>query len=129
MRPIGFSSAALVFVLGLISVGCGDPSHSPTPANGPARGVFSSPPSIAALQPNSVPINSVPFTMEVDGNNFAPDAIVFWNGTPLHTRFVSSQQLFADLTTADLMLSGRVPVYVRTGGLNSNTVTFDMQIN
>jgi hypothetical protein len=64
--------------------------------------------------------------MEVDGANFGTDAIVFWNGNPLLTRFVNSQQLFADLTSTNLMFSGMVQVYVRTGGLNSNTVEFNL---
>jgi hypothetical protein len=88
--------------------------------------LFASPPSIAALAPNGAPVNSVPFTMEVDGANFLPDAIVFWNGTPLFTTFVNSQQLLADLTTTNLMVAGMIKVYVRTGGLNSNTVEFDL---
>jgi hypothetical protein len=68
----------------------------------------------------------VPFTIEVDGANFTIDAIVFWNGTPLFTRFVNSQKLLADIRSTNLMLSGMVPVYVRTSGLNSNTVEFDL---
>jgi len=69
----------------------------------------------------------VPFTIEIDGVNFLPDAIVFWNGTPLSTRFQNSRQLLADLTATNLMLKGEVPVYVRTGGINTNPVTFDLQ--
>jgi hypothetical protein len=64
--------------------------------------------------------------MEVNGTNFDTDAVVFWNGTPLLTRFVNSQQLLADLTSTNLMFAGTIPVYVRTHGLNSNTVEFDL---
>ena len=89
-------------------------------------GVALSTPSIAVLTPNSVPVNSVPFTVTINGNNFGTDAIVFWNGTPLRTIFISSSQLMADLSPTDLMFVGLVRVSVRTGGKNSNTVTFDV---
>lgn len=127
MQHLRVPFAGVLVLFNLIAVGCGSPSHSPNAGNGPLRGVSSSPPAIAALLPNSSPPNSVPFTMEVDGKNFLPDAIVFWNGAPLSTTFVSSGQLLANLTSANLMLSGMVNVYVRTGGLNSNTIQFDLQ--
>jgi hypothetical protein len=120
------SASILAFFIVTITVGCGTPSHNPMAANGPLRVFTSSPPSIAALSPDNAPANSVPFTMEVDGANFDSDAIVFWNGNPLFTRSVNSQQLFADLRSTNLMLPGMVQVYVRTGGLNSNTVEFNL---
>jgi len=127
MRQIGSLSASLLpLFLFLITMGCGNPSHNPNAASGPIAGFSFSPPSITALSPNSAPVDSVPFTLEVAGANFTTDAIVFWNGTPLFTTFVNSQQLFADLASTDLMLSGMIQVYVRTGGLNSNTVEFDL---
>ena len=85
-----------------------------------------SPPSLAALAPISVPVNTVPFTMTVTGNNFGTDAIVFWNGTAQHTTFVTSNQLLVAVTDADLMFAGLIHVFVRTGGMNSNTVDFDV---
>jgi hypothetical protein len=76
--------------------------------------------------PNSVPVHSVPFAFTINGTNFLTDAVVVWNGTPLSTTFVSSSQVVAVLTATDLMNWGLIPVYVRTGGLNSNTVDFDV---
>jgi len=112
----------LLTILG--SVGCGTSAidHDPFTLK-----PFS-PPSITALQPASVPVNSVPFTMAVNGNNFGTDAVVFWKGSPLRTRFVNVNQVLADLKEDDLMFAGLVPVYVRTGGLNSNTVDFNVSI-
>ena len=114
-----------VLMLILLTMGCGAGSgfHGP----GSVVQTFS-PPSITALAPTSVPVNSVPFTMTVNGENFTTDAVVFWNGTPLFTIFVTSKQLVANLTEADLMFAGLVPVYVRTSGLNSNTVDFNVSI-
>jgi len=96
--------------------------------NGALKGFGFSSPSITALTPNSVPVNSVPFTMTVNGQNFGTDAIVFWNGTPVFTRFVSSEAVMADLTRTNLMFAGPAHVYVRSGGLNSNTVNFDVTV-
>ena len=112
-------------LLVLLTVGCGAPASNRDPL---LKGfALPQPPSIAALEPGSTPVNSVPFTMTVTGSNFGTDAIVIWNGTPLQTTFVSSQTLMANLTSTDLQNFGLIPVYVRSGGLNSNTVQFNLQ--
>jgi len=126
MRYIGYRPAGLFLLCCLVTLGCGNPAHSPANTGGPMRGSSFSPPSLATLTPSAAPINSVPFTMEVDGANFLADATVFWNGTALSTTFVNSHQLLTNLTSTNLMLSGMVQVYVRTGGSNSNTVEFDL---
>ena len=107
----------------LFTLGCGMGwgNHDPR-----TIGLALSPPSITALVPNSVPVNSVPFTMTVNGSNFDSGAVVFWNGTPQFTIFVTANQLMAKLTEEDLMFWGMAHVYVRTGGQNSNTVDFDV---
>jgi hypothetical protein len=86
----------------------------------------STPPAIEMLTPNTVPVNSVPFTVAVNGSNFGTDAVVFWHGTAHLTQFVSSKQVTTLLTETDLMFTGAIPVYVRSGGFNSNTVAFDV---
>jgi len=112
---------ASVFILG-----CGgDPSGNHDPHSIVA---ISAPPSISQLDPNSVPVDSVPFTFTVNGTNFGADAVVFWNGNPLSTRFVTASQLMGVLTDTDLEFAGLIPVYVRTGGQNSNTVDFNVTI-
>ena len=126
MRYSGFLPASPLLLFILINLGCGSPSHNPNANSGTFRVFTSSPPSITTLLPSSAPVNSVPFTMEVTGTNFDTNAIVYWDGTPLSTTFVSSQQLFADLASMNLMLAGTIEVYVRTDGLNSNTVEFDL---
>ena len=126
MRYPGFLPATILVLFILFTLGCGGPSHNPNATPGTFKVSSSSFPSITTLLPNSAPTNSVPFTMEIIGTNFDADAVVFWNGTTLFTRFVNSQQLFADLTGTNLMLAGTVHVYVRTHGLNSNTVEFDL---
>lgn len=110
-------------VLFLFASGCGngDPAGS-TP--GPHFGTGTFPPFINQLTPNTAPAGSVPFTMTIQGQNFLPDAVVFWNGTSQQTTFVSANQLQVAVTATDLMFGGSNHVYVRTGGMNSNTVDF-----
>ncbi|HYL14127.1 MAG TPA: IPT/TIG domain-containing protein [Terriglobales bacterium] len=117
MRFIG------VLLASLLAIGCGTSNGNHDPH---LVGSAFFPPSITTLTPNSVPVNSVPFSITVNGSNFLPDAIVFWNGTPLSTRFISSNQLLATLAQTDLTTVGLIPVSVRTGGLNSNTVDFNV---
>lgn len=117
MRFIG------VLLVSLLLTGCGTSGSS---KSDPLRVFISSPPSITTLTPGSVPDNSVPFTMTINGSNFLPDAVVFWQGTPQSTLFVTPNQLMVKVTAADLTLMGMVPVYVRTGGQNSNTIDFDV---
>ena len=108
----------------LIMIGCG--SGSMSKADPPRLVTAFAPPAITQLAPTSVPVNSVPFFLTVNGSNFGTDAVVFWNGVALRTVFITSSQLMASLTPTDLQFTGLVPVYVRTLGQNSNTVDFDV---
>ncbi len=114
---------ACVVLLSLLALGCG--TGSGTDPHGIKSSTFA-PPSITGLMPSSVPVNSVPFALTINGGNFFTDAVVVWNGTPLSTTFVGPNQVVAVLQATDLMNVGLIPVYVRTGGLNSNTVDFDV---
>jgi hypothetical protein len=116
----------LFSLLLLVSLGVGCGAGTRTPSNDPRAGFGFSPPSINALTPNSSPVNSVPFTMTIQGSNFGTDAVVFWNGTAQHTTFISSSQLLVTVTDTDLMFAGLTQVFVRTGGLNSNTLDFNV---
>ena len=108
----------------LISAGCGNAAGTdPFKTTGNFE-----PPAITALTPPSVPVNSVPFTMGITGSNFGPASQVFWNGNPRFTRVVNSTTLQVSVTQTDLDYAGLVPIYVRTAGLNSNTVQFDVSI-
>jgi hypothetical protein len=108
----------------LVMMGCGTGSMSK--GSDPRLVTVFAPPAITELSPTSVPVNSVPFMMTVNGGNFGTDAVVFWNGVAQHTVFITSSQLMVSLTATDLDFTGLVPVYVRTLGQNSNTVDFDV---
>jgi hypothetical protein len=121
-------SSPVLLLVALVCVGCGT---SDPPAKNDPRHSVSAPviqPAITTLTPNSVPVNSVPFTMTVNGSDFERDAVVYFNGAPLNTTFITSKQVVAQLTSANLMFAGLTPVYVRTQGFNSNTVDFDVTI-
>jgi hypothetical protein len=114
-------SASLLLAV-LLTVSCGSPMHDPKVA----FGTNFSPPALTTLEPNIVPVNSTPFVMIVNGNNFGRDAVVFWNHVPQSTRFVSNTQLQVAITADDLTQFGMAQVYVLTGGLTSNTVDFNV---
>lgn len=113
--------AGLLFAI-LLAAGCGNGTHAPSTT----FGTNFSPPALMELSPGTVPVNSVPFTLTVNGANFGTDAVVFWNDVPQSTRFVNSKQLLVAVTEADLMQFGLAHVFVRTGGLNSNTLDFNV---
>jgi hypothetical protein len=115
-------SASLLLVV-VLTLGCGtrDPKTM--------FGTSFNPPALTALAPNSVPVNSVPFVMTVNGKNFGTDAILFWNNIPHFTRFVSADELQVSITSDDLSQFGLAHVYIQTGGRTSNTVDFDVTAN
>lgn len=118
MRRLALLLAALVMI------GCGsDPDSKPS---GPKFATVFAPPAISTLSPISVPVNSPPFYLTINGSNFGTDAIVFWNGVAQHTVFITSQQLAVSVTSTDLQFTGLAQLYVRTQGMNSNTVDFDV---
>jgi len=115
---------ALLFIV-LVATGCGAGSNAhPTMFLG--SGI--SPPALTALVPSTAPFGSPTFTLTVNGNNFGLDATVYWNGSPTKTIFVTSNQLMAQITDVDMQISGMVPVFVRSAGLNTNTVVFDVSV-
>jgi len=112
---------AVVFTFAF-TLACGTPGVNPNVS----FGSHFSPPALTMLQPNTVPVNSTPFVMTVNGQNFGADAIVFWNNLPQRTMFVSATELQVSITADDLTTFGLIQVHVQTAGQTSNTVTFDV---
>lgn len=108
--------AALIF-----SVGCGYGSHSNYMTGGMGG------PQITQLQPSMAQAGSGPMTLTVTGTGFGTDSVVYWNMVAQSSSYVSGSQVTAQITAADLMNAGTVPVYVRSGGKNSNSMTFTVQ--
>ncbi|MBZ5641923.1 MAG: hypothetical protein LAO19_04125 [Acidobacteriia bacterium] len=63
-------------------------------------------------------------TLTVTGTNFVNISVVNWNGSPRATTFVSTTQLTAQLTSADVAFQGTQPVTVSTGSVTSTSFSF-----
>lgn len=112
-----------IVVLALLaSVGCGYSSKNYNPGMG---GVGS--PTVTTIMPNSAMAGTAGFTLTVNGTNFGTDAVVYWNGMAHTSMYVSAAQVTAAVSSTDVANPGMIPVYVRTGGMNSNTVNFNVQ--
>jgi hypothetical protein len=84
-------------------------------------------PSVTSLTPISAAAGSAAFTLTVNGANFTPGAVVNWNGSPRSTTFVSSTQLTAQISAADVANQGTATVTATNpapGGGTSNSLNF-----
>lgn len=77
-------------------------------------------PYLQTVTPNSATVGDQPFTLSLHGQNFGPEATVYWQETPLLTTVSSSTTLSATLTAAQLTLAGEIALTVR------NTVTTEL---
>lgn len=98
-----------LFLLVLFSVGCGYSS------NGKGT-VAAGAPTIASLAPNSTAMGGTAFTLTVNGSGFASGATVYFHGNSRTTTFVSSTQVTAAITAADIATAQTIPVYVKNPG-------------
>jgi len=64
------------------------------------------------------------FALTVFGENFGNNAVVRWNNSDRPTTLVSSTQLSATISAADIAAAGTSVVTVSSAGGNSNGVTF-----
>jgi hypothetical protein len=69
-------------------------------------------PGVANLSPVLARANSGAISLTINGTNFVPGAIVNWNGSARSTTFVSTSQLTASLTAADLATVGLADVTI-----------------
>ncbi|MFN0109326.1 MAG: hypothetical protein ACKVZH_10780 [Blastocatellia bacterium] len=84
-------------------------------------------PILLELMPGSTIAGSSAFTLVVGGENFVPNAVVNWNGSPRSTQFVSSLELRAQITAADVANQGTAVVTASNpapGGGTSNPLNF-----
>jgi IPT/TIG domain-containing protein len=110
--------ALLIFAL--LLAGCGYSSNN----NG---GGGAGAPAITSLSPAMANVNDPAFTLTVNGTGFGTDSVVYWNGTPLPSSYGTGTKVTAQVAASDLMSSGMFPVYVRSGGKNSNNMNFTVQ--
>jgi IPT/TIG domain len=112
-------SFTLLLAVALISAGCGYSSRNYMNGNGNPR--------IAQLAPSSTTSGGMAFTLTLTGMGFGADSVVYWGTTPLTTAYASTTQVTADVPQANIANPGSVQVYVHSGGVNSNAVTFMIQ--
>jgi outer membrane protein assembly factor BamB len=83
---------------------------------------------LTSLSRSSAVASGPAFTLAVTGSNFTPQATVLWNGAPQSTSFVSSTQLTAYITAADVAAPGTATVSVSDpSNGSSNPLTFTIQ--
>jgi hypothetical protein len=106
----------------LVGAGCGYGSHNYMNGGG---GMGS--PNIKQLVPGAATAGGPAFTLTINGSGFGTDSVVYWNAVAHTTMYASGNQVAAQITAADIMNAGTIPVYVRSGGMNSNSMIFTVQ--
>lgn len=108
----------LALALGLSGAGCGYGSHYSGGAGAP---------NLSSLTPNMATAGDPDFTLTVNGSGFGADSVVYWNGTALPSAYAATTQVTATVSAANVGTAGTFPVYVRSGGKNSNMMNFTVQ--
>lgn len=83
------------------------------------------------LVPETVALGSSGFTLTVNGTGFVVGSIVQWNGNPRSTNFVSSSQVTASITAADVAKAKTATVTIvnpSPGGGVSNGSVFVVRV-
>ena len=80
------------------------------------------------LSPSSAYAGSQGFTLAVNGATFTPQSSVLWDGTAIHSTYVNSNQLVADVPAGQIATAGTatVTVYDPTNG-TSNAQSFTIK--
>jgi YVTN family beta-propeller protein len=84
-------------------------------------------PTIASLSPGKTVTAGAGFNLVVNGSNFVLTSVVRWNGSNRSTAFVSSSQVTAQISAADIATAGTATVTVfnpAPGGGASNSAIF-----
>src|SRR5882672_2200559 len=108
----------ILLIVTLFAAGCGYGSHY-MGANGH--------PAITGLSPTTANAGDAAFTLTVNGSGFGTDSVVYWNGTALPSSYGTTSQVTAQISAADVMSAGTFPIYVHSGGMNSNMMNFMVQ--
>jgi len=115
-----FRIGRALVVATLLSLGCSDGTIDP------GNPVI---PDLTSLAPSSADAGGPGFTLILTGRNFASDAVVRWGGSSRTTVFVSSTEVRAEISGADIAAVGTVDVQVQNPGPDggtSNAVSFDV---
>lgn len=86
-------------------------------------------PRLATMSPGIVVQGGPGFTLEVQGDDFAPTTLVLWNGQPLPTTYVSRKTIQAQVPASDVAAIGRGAVSLSnasTGGGVSASLSLEI---
>jgi len=81
------------------------------------------------LVPAAIAPGGSDFILTVNGTGFVPGSVVFWNGSPRKTTFISGSRLTAAIRASDIATDGTAFVTVASpspGGGNSNVEFFQI---
>lgn len=102
---------------------------NPAPGGGTstpwALPVWERPPVLDEIAPRWAHTNDPPFAMELEGEDFAPDATVLWGGVPHAFTFLGDNRLEVPVDASDLAVIGDVDIQVvnpREGGPSTSHV-------
>jgi hypothetical protein len=91
-------------------------------------GVVNNPaPSISSLSPTNINAGQPGFTLTVNGSGFAPQSLIYWNGSAISTIFLSGDQLQATIPSSFISTPGSAIIEVQTpapGGGMTSQLTF-----
>ena len=93
----------------------------PPPVTPPASG-----PVLTKLEPPSATLGSPSFTLRVLGTGFTETSVIVWNASVEETRYVSATELTTNVNMLTAEMAIPIPVHVRTGAQNSNTMIFEL---
>lgn len=84
------------------------------------------PPVIESIAPESLDVPGPDRELTITGHGFNADSVIVWNGGDEPTDFASDTELKTVVkpSTVQAPLPFTLPIYVRNGDLNSNTVYF-----
>jgi hypothetical protein len=99
-------STVLLAALVAFTLACGYSSKATTP---PTAG---STPAIDTLAPDNMNAGGAAFVLTVNGSNFSTKSTINWNGTAQTTTYVSTSQLTATISAADIANAATVPITV-----------------
>ena len=86
-------------------------------------------PFLGNITPATADAGGPSFTITVNGSGFLANSTVYWGTSALTTQFVSSTQLTATVTAADIATPGATAINVRTpapGGGTSDVLQFEV---
>jgi hypothetical protein len=114
------AAIGLICAVTLPLTNCAVGLYTPLPQQNPL-------PFLISLSPERVTAGGAAFTLTVNGTRFISGSVVRWKGADRTTTFVSSTQVRASISAADIATAGTAAVTVFTptpGGGTSNNLNF-----